>query len=384
MVSTTSAKASGSAGGLINYLRDGMGQISGKVAAYYDTGQKDVLFASVEGECARALGFGPGHGMTRKEFEELYEGRWEGRQVLKGGTAPVWEKDANGREIKLEDSDNPGKWKRLPVMEPVLVAKKDGRRIVRDPDGSPVMVPKLDDSGEPVMKQKREYRFNSGYDVVFSANKSVSQYLVAHPEDADLVRSLFLQATNAAMRIGVEQNARMVRPRDAEGNQVRVKADGLMWVPSFGNVARPTKQSNERGFIGGDPHLHVHNFLFAWAIKDGQFMKIDGDDLMKQAEFRAHITDVEFTRLLQENGFEIDFELPDRKGRTRWELRGHDKKVMKFISSNTDRRKEVIRDFELEHKHPPRKEDVDQIMKATKGKKNGCRQEGRSRRALIL
>lgn len=367
-VVTSQVKFSGSPGAAMNYFRDGLGEVSGKAATYYGVERDGILFSQIDGEAAQHLpGLDPSVGLTRHQFEELYEGKWNGEQRLKGGWAKVWKTDAQGRRV-MEQVAGTDDWKPIPVMVPVMVNKLEGGRKVLDDKGEPVQIPKEDADGNSVLKQATEHHFTSGYDVVFSANKSVTQYLIAHPDDADLVRGLFLEATTKAMQIAVEKGAKVVRPRDDQGNQVRQTADGLMWAPTYGNTARPTSLSTDRGLIA-DPHLHIHNFLFAWGWKDGKFMKIDGDDLMKQAEYRGHVADVEFSRLLMENGFAIDFKEPDRKGRVDWELRGADKKLMRFISSNSERRWQLQMELEVDRKHPVTKTEVDRAMQMTKGAK---------------
>jgi hypothetical protein len=349
----------GSAGKLTSYYEDAGLDTSTQAAGYYGIERDGILFENVSGKAGEHLeGLDLSRGLTREQHAEIHMGSWGGEQLVAGGYRPVCDRDAQGRPIKYLDEET---GKREPRYEYETIVDKHGNE---------------------VLKKKMEPVFVSGYDIPFAWDKSVSEFLIAHPEETENLQRFAQESIDTAMR-HAEAYFKLVaktiaapsmvggRATKTQGSATElVNAEGLLWFTSFGMSSRPTVESRERGY-GADCHFHGHTFLSSVAyVGDGKFQKVDGKEIFQNLELLATIASVTFNRLLEEHGVHIRYSDADRKGRIYADIQGSNVDARLYFSTNSQRAWKVQNELERELGRPPTKAELDAKMSRTKGAKS--------------
>ena len=204
-------KISGSAAGLISYYKElGLELSFDATVGYYGIGRDEIVFDVIGGEVANHLpGLDTGRGITRTQFEDImFNGAWNGQQLVSGGYRGVCKRDALGNAIK---EHNPETGKLEPIYEYETVV---GNR------------------GDEVVKKKMEYAFTAGYDCPVAMDKSHSELLIAHPWYAPRYRELQIEAIKAMMQVTAERHNKVVK---------KTVAAPSVWAP-----ARPRHKDQQR------------------------------------------------------------------------------------------------------------------------------------------
>lgn len=351
------SKFVGTAATLAAYYKEEADVGVSKALSYYADGKDDIVFTNVGGKGAEHLvGLDLSRGLTREQHADLHNGRWNGEQLVKTGWAPVQARDEDGKPM-YEINPQTGKQTKKKIYEMVPKTTRSGE-VILDPL-----------TGQPQMKRKMIESFIAGYDVTFAVDKSASELMIAYPDRVDDIRACLLEAVNLGMSEWVENHNRLVPDRNKPGyGAERCEIpDGLVWFAVLGGSARPTEESQE---WVTDPHLHAHVFLSSMAYAgNGEWKKIDGQDLFLTAETRAQLVSTQFNRLLEERGIRISYSDPDRKGRVHSEVEGSNVQARDMFSTNSKKAWRIQLEFEREHGRPPSKPELESIRKQARGKK---------------
>ncbi len=355
-------KISGSAAGLISYYKElGLELSFDATVGYYGIGRDEIVFDVIGGEVANHLpGLDTGRGITRTQFEDImFNGAWNGQQLVSGGYRGVCKRDALGNAIK---EHNPETGKLEPIYEYETVV---GNR------------------GDEVVKKKMEYAFTAGYDCPVAMDKSHSELLIAHPWYAPRYRELQIEAIKAMMQVTAERHNKVVKKTVAAPSVVGARqtktqgsatelapVEGLLWFPVFGMSARPTPESTQRGY-GADPHVATHILVSSVAyVGDGKFQKIDGRFLYETAEFRAQVLSTTLNKLLEDDGVPIRYANADHKGKLYSEVKGSNPEARAYFSTGSQHAWRELLNYEREHGHPPKtRREFEQIWARVKGVK---------------
>lgn len=325
VVTTRSRKLGGSASAVLDYLSDEIEDVLG----YYAEKEEGRVFSECWGSLAVELGLE--QGITREQFTELFNGRWEGEQVC-----------------------------------------RSGYRKTIDPA-----------TGEEVTESARTPMI----DVVYATPKSVAEYMVtASPQTRQQISQATLRATKAAFE-AMESSARvarvsvktptMVGPRTTktQGSATeRVLAD-LICTPVVQFTARPTEATVSRG-APPDPHLHVHAPIFTACQVDGRWLTADEYAIKSpmNVEYRDAVFMGTLALELEKMGIEIDYDTFDdtRSGRVSWEIKGSNPDARRFWSSNNARSWEIRMEFEARYGRPMTDDELTNALRATRGKKTAA------------
>lgn len=163
-------------------------------------------------------------------------------------------------------NDERGMWR--PDM-PALVAEAigvDARRPPRDQEMARLFEARRADDGEAWSKHARKI---SGFDIVFSPDKSVSLAAAFAPTDAEkaMIRHAVDRAADRAMRYLASE---IGWARKGDGGKDGADPGAVGWISFRHHTARPTLQVQDGpdgetylfdAPVAGDPHDHIHHFL---------------------------------------------------------------------------------------------------------------------------
>ncbi|GAB0119860.1 MobF family relaxase [Acidisoma sp. 7E03] len=163
-------------------------------------------------------------------------------------------------------NDERGMWR--PDM-PALVADAigiDKRRPPRDQEMARLFEGRRADNGEAWSKHNRKL---SGFDIVFSPDKSVSLAAAFAPTHAEkaMIRHAVDRAADRAMRYLVSE---IGWARKGDGGKDGAEPGAVGWISFRHHTARPTLQVQDGADgetylfdapVAGDPHDHIHHFL---------------------------------------------------------------------------------------------------------------------------
>ena len=313
-MATRSAKLGGSAGAVLDYLKD-----DERVLDYYADDEDGLAFKTVWGNLGRELGLEAG--VTREQWSELFEGHWNGEQVTKTG---------------YRKSIDP----------------ETGEAVITSGVRTPMI------------------------DIVFAVPKGVSELYAraATQEQADAIGAAVFAAAQLAWTEGVQNHARVARVRTQDGSvgthvQERVLAD-LLCTPALQFTARPTQDTVDRG-APADPHIHVHCATFTASQVGGKWYTIDEAGIKRTAEYRDQLFMGELARQMELLGHEMDYVDFDssRSGRVTFEPKASDAGLRTFWSSNHERTFGLARTFEAKYGRPPTDQEMANLMKVSRGKK---------------
>lgn len=215
--------------------------------------------------------------------------------------APV---DAAGRQLEDGDRmtsyytgrDSRATWR--PDM-PALVAQAigiDPRLMPRDQEMSRLFEGRRADNGEAWSQHKRKL---SGFDIVFSPDKSVSLAAEFAPTPAEtaLIWNGVDRAVDRAMRYLAQE---VGWARKGAGGEDGADPGAVGWISFRHHTARPTLQVQDgpngetylfEAPVAGDPHIHIHNFLMNLVVTaEGRIGSLDARALTdaKVKEFGAY------------------------------------------------------------------------------------------------
>ncbi|OJW29993.1 MAG: conjugal transfer protein TraA, partial [Rhodospirillales bacterium 69-11] len=215
--------------------------------------------------------------------------------------APV---DAAGRQLEDGDRmtsyytgrDSRATWR--PDM-PALVARTigiDPRLMPRDQEMSRLFEGRRADNGEAWSQHKRKL---SGFDIVFSPDKSVSLAAEFAPTPAEtaLIWNGVDRAVDRAMRYLAQE---VGWARKGAGGEDGADPGAVGWISFRHHTARPTLQVQDgpngetylfEAPVAGDPHIHIHNFLMNLVVTaEGRVGSLDTRALTdaKVKEFGAY------------------------------------------------------------------------------------------------
>jgi conjugative relaxase-like TrwC/TraI family protein len=301
-MATRSRGLSGSAGNALAYYKDEETTLGvDHVLAYHHAPDAGKVFTQAWGSLARELRITDG--VTREQFQELWEGTWQGdRKVIAGRSLA----DTETGEIKF--------------------------------------VPRT-----------------SAFDVFASTPKSVSELLIrSTPEQRQEICDAWIASLKVFVEHGIEADARLARtPVGAATGETlqqgsltqRVTAD-IVVFPVVEYIARPTEEQIDRG-SPPDPHLHAHLVVMSLCKTNDRWYTGDeyGLKVRRNSEFRDSLLMNEFTGRLEAMGYELDYSDFDRSrnGHVSWEAKGSDPNLRKFWSTNGTRAWEIRRAYEKEH-----------------------------------
>ena len=215
--------------------------------------------------------------------------------------APV---DAAGRQLEDGDRltsyytgrDSRATWR--PDM-PAILAKAigiDPRLMPRDGEMSRLFEGRRADNGEAWSPHKRKL---SGFDIVFSPDKSVSLAAEFAPTPAEtaLIWNGVDRAVDRAMRYLAQE---VGWARKGAGGEDGADPGAVGWISFRHHTARPTLQVQDgpngetylfEAPVAGDPHIHIHNFLMNLVVTaEGRIGSLDTRGLTdaKVKEFGAY------------------------------------------------------------------------------------------------
>lgn len=182
--------------------------------------------------------------------------------------------DAAGRDLETggrltsyyTGQDGRGLW-RPDMPQPLADAiGVDARRPPRDKEMARLFEGRRGDNGEAWSKHHRKL---SGFDIVFSPDKSVSLAAAFAPTDAEraMIRNATDRAADRAMRFLASD---IGWARKGHGGEDGAEPGAVGWISFRHHTARPTMQVQDGpngetylfdAPIAGDPHDHIHNFL---------------------------------------------------------------------------------------------------------------------------
>ncbi|MDE1905045.1 MAG: relaxase domain-containing protein [Rhodospirillales bacterium] len=180
----------------------------------------------------------------------------EGRDLETGGRMTAYYTGRDGRAM----------WR--PDMPKLLaeVIGVDAKRPPRDQEMTRLFEGRRADDGEAWSAQKRKL---SGFDIVFSPDKSVSLASAFAPTDAEraMIRNATDRAADRAMRFLASE---IGWARKGHGGEDGADPGAVGWISFRHHTARPTMQVQDgaggetyllEAPVAGDPHDHIHNFL---------------------------------------------------------------------------------------------------------------------------
>ncbi|WP_144836039.1 AAA family ATPase [Kocuria rosea] len=295
-------------------------------------------------------------GLTRDQFMDIGNGRWNGKQLCQMSYQPEWETDENGK-------------------------------IRKDVKGNKIA--KRDENGKQINHPHR-WGFIDG---TFSAPKEVMEYAIATTPE---VRKIMIEEWNAAVAEGIkamEERAYLVRrtikgeyneKTKQQGSKTeRVRGAKLIVVPATQLTARHTASTLERN-AAPDPLLHTHNAIATMAFlpddthPDGMRpLTIDEAGLKRFAEEVDAVVMGDYTRRLENRGIQVEYDSfeESRRGKVTWRIAGIDKAQVRFHSSNTARRDKLVKEFEDKYRRPPTRVELDNLLRVSRVKKSKTKED---------
>jgi hypothetical protein len=157
----------------------------------------------------------------------------------------------------------------------------DASRPPRDKELSRLFEGRRGDNGEAWSQHTRKL---SGFDIVFSPDKSVSLAAAFAPTDAEraMIRNGIDRAADRAMRLLASE---VGWARKGHGGEDGAEPGAVGWISFRHHTARPTMQVQDGSGgetylfdapIAGDPHDHIHHFLMnVVATAEGRIGSLD-------------------------------------------------------------------------------------------------------------
>jgi AAA domain/TrwC relaxase len=365
-MSHTITKLSGSAGAVLKYLEEE----STRAFEYYaedKSNDPDALaFSRVWGNGAAELGLELG--LTRQQFVDLFNGSFDGQQLVKlNGYRFVYEQDEDGK-LLLDDYGD-----KIHVM--VQETTRTGK-------------PKFDQLGHPILKKKTESAHTGAVDIPLGTPKSLAVKMVQADDalreaiDAAVLRAAYatamaIQDTAKVARVVTKEKALVGASKETkqQGSDTERTTGGWIFVPTIGRAARDTTKSRSRRDPIPDPQLHVHLTALSPILRpDGTWGTLDMYGLTTDAvrELAEATWMGELARGLEDLGIQLEYTEWDhaKNGRISWEIADVDQGLCREWSTNSDRMFEMQVDYEREHNRPISRQRLSDLMRNTRLKKS--------------
>lgn len=196
----------------------------------------------------------------------------------------------------------------------------------RHPKARTITVERIDPAGGTRRLEEKTLRPVAGFDLVFSAPKSVS---LLHALSDDHTRQLVNEAHAAAWRVAIDY-------LEDEACVVRRGTGGLIRERAAGFVGAAYQHRTSRA---QDPHLHTHVIVANMALRpsDGKWRALDGEAILKTYRLAAGYLYQSHLRAELSRTLGVEWETP-RKGTA--ELRGISRGVIAEFST---RRAQVVK-----------------------------------------
>jgi len=305
-MATRSRKLTGSAGSLLTYFEElrfsGLEDYYGSSVADRNGGPDDVAFSEVWGKAAERLGVSQ---LTREQFTDLAEGRWDGNQLVGSGYRKSVDR-TTGEEVTQTRV-------RTTMIDVVYAAPKS-------------VMEYLLDAPEELRRE-----------VVDAFRESVRAAFQSMEDNAMVARVVTQTPTEAGKRT-VRYGTRTGQPSKMQGSATKRVTAELIALPQIQFAARPTDTTVARG-SPADPHLHAHVPVVAvcW-VPDGLDPDVaktytpDEQGIRAQAGERDAVFMGEFARRLEGLGIGIDYHR-DARGRITWGVEGSHPAVRRAFSA---------------------------------------------------
>jgi AAA domain/TrwC relaxase len=321
-MATVAAKLGGSASAVLAYLKD-----EDRTLAYFDASDGPYVFSEVWGRYAETLGIS--RGITRRQFNDIHHGRWNGEQLAHVGY----------RQVASDECEEG-------VSEAARTAWID----------VPMAVPKelsvLFVAASPELRVKLN-------EVVMRGAKAAADVIENY---AKLARIPVKTLAHAGARNTKQQGSATQR----------VTAD-LAIIPTMQYAARPVDGKM------ADPHVHVHLTVATMCEVGGRVYTADSYGVMnkRNAEHRDAAFLGEIARGLEELGIELEYGdwATARNGKLRWTVKGIDPGLARHWSSNAERAWKIRKDFEEVYGYPMSDVAVLREMYRTRRRKSGIDKE---------
>lgn len=303
-MATRSSKLTGSAGGVLSYLKDEEATLR-----YYDA---EEGFSQAWGKLAKSWGLE--RGVTREQFVRMFNGQHPhtGEQLAKSGYKKIIRADGTVETV---------------------AARTGAIDIVY---GVPKSLSVLYVQATPEFRKKLD-------GVVLNA---------AHVTTERCVEAV-AKVARVPVKTPTQVGARTTKQQGSETE--RVTADTITF-PTVQYSSRPTEESLERGDPGVDPQVHVHCTMATLCFVDGRPYTADeyGIKNKTNAKFRDATFLGEVARGLEELGVTLKYNEFERAraGEVRWEIDGVDPKLCRHWSTNNERAWRLRIEYELKHDRP--------------------------------
>ena len=223
-------------------------------------------------------------------------------------------------------------------------------------------------TGEKLVKNAGKEKHRAGFDVTFSAPKSVSVLMEYYEANGQSVKAeMIKKAHDVAVKNTMEKlenGSGKTRIRIGNGEQIKVDSDII-----YATFQHDTSREIEGNI---DPQLHTHNFIFTPTFytdkKTGEVrsMALTNEEIFKNKMYFGQNYRSELASSLAEMGYKI--EVSNRKNGF-FEIEGFDENQLKTFS----KRSEIIQEKlpEYREKYPKMKEEQlkQLIVKDTKNAK---------------
>jgi conjugative relaxase-like TrwC/TraI family protein len=208
-------------------------------------------------------------------------------------------------------------------------------------------------TGEKLVKNAGKEKHRAGFDVTFSAPKSVSvlmEYYEANGQNvkAEMIRKAHDMAVKNSM-VKLENGSGKTRIGIGNNQQIKVDADII-----YATFQHDTSREIEGNI---DPQLHTHNFIFTPTFytdeRTGEVrsMALSNEEIFKNKMYFGQNYRSELASSLAEMGYKI--EVSDRKNGF-FELEGFDEKQLKTFSKRSELIEEKLPEYR--EKYPKMKE----------------------------
>jgi conjugative relaxase-like TrwC/TraI family protein len=160
-----------------------------------------------------------------------------------------------------------------------------------------------------------------GYDMVFSAPKSVSHAALVL-DQKDIIEA-HKQAVDVAMK-ELEKHAG-ARVKNEEGDREFVKTGNILYAQATHSTSRPTSDNKP------DPSLHTHNIIFnTTKTEKGDYRALNTDEIYKNQNLIMNTYKQELAYNLKQKGYDLEF---DKKGN--FEIKGYEETTLKHFSKRS-------------------------------------------------
>lgn len=342
-MATRSRKLTGPAGAILDYFNElrlaGLEGYYGAPSAGKKGAAEDVAFAEVWGKGAERLGV---EVLTRAQFHELAEGKWDGKQLTGSGYRKVIDKKTGEERIERV---------RTTMIDIVFAAPKSVMELLIATDDEKLRA-----------------------DIIAAFKASIKVGFEGMEEHAAVARVAIQKPEERGPQI-VQHGPRAGQPSKMQGSRTKRVPAELIGLPVIQFSARPTDETIARG-SPPDPHLHAHVPILAvcWVPNDldptiAKTYTPDEQGIRATAGEREAVWMGDFARRLENIGIAVDYSR-DRRGSITWEIAQSNPAVRRFHSTNGEHAQRIKRKFEETYGRSPTDGEVSKLRDATRHRKD--------------